>query len=250
MLRKLLEKLSRGIAFKKKLTAEFERRTIFVSPEGGGLRYWKPSLASIDPMLLNVVRNYVKPRATVWDVGGNLGFFALTAAIKSKGNIVVFEPDLSLAHLLRKTADANPDLDISIIPLAVSNSDGIALFNIAERARSTNFLTEAKGSTQTGGVRQTVQVPTIRLDTALSWFNSSPQLIKIDVEGAEHLVLEGMRHILSTVRPIVVCEVTNDNYGYVKDVLSSHNYRLLDANRLPTEVEFKLPADNVLALPL
>lgn len=134
--------------------------------------------------------------------------------------------------------------------MAVSNNDGIASFNIAERARSTNYLAAAKGSTQTGGIRQTVKVPTIRLDTVLTWFDSTPQLIKIDVEGAEHLVLEGMQNILGKVRPIVVCEVTSENYFYVKECLSSFNYRLLDANRWPDEVDFKLPADNLLALPL
>lgn len=238
------------MVLKRRLPAEFGSRPIFVSPEGGGLRYWKPDLDSIDPILLAVVRGFVQPGAIIWDVGGNLGFFTFTSAVQSKGGkVAVFEPDISLAYLLRKTANANLDLDVSIFPLAVSNRDGAAQFNIAERSRSTNFLAEAQGSTQTGGVRQTLTVPTIRLDTVLSWL-AAPDFVKIDVEGAEHLVLEGMEQVLSTARPIILCEVGLENQAFVTQILLRHRYRLLDAEQLPQQVEVATAPYNLLALPL
>lgn len=250
MLRSLFEKWSQGIVLKRYLPDEFDNRPIFVSPEGGGLRYWKPSLNSIDPMLLEVVRTFIQPGATVWDVGGNVGFFAFTSAVQSKGGqVVVFEPDLSLTYLLRKTADANPDLNISIFPFAVSNQDGTAQFNIAERARATNFLAEARGTTQTGGVRRKLTVPTLRLDTVLNWL-TVPNLIKIDVEGAEHLVLEGMENVLTVARPIIMCEVSVENQAFVSQTLRRHRYQLFDASKLPQKIEVTAAPDNVLAIPL
>ena len=235
---------------KRSLPVEFGRRRIFVSPEGGGLRYWKYNMNSIDPILLNLVRGFVKPGDTVWDVGGNLGFFTFTSAVQSKGGkVVTFEPDISLAYLLRKTADANPDLNVSILPLAVSDQDGTAQFNIAERARSTNFLAEASGSTQTGGIRRTITVPTVRLDTVLAWF-PAPDLLKIDVEGAEHLVLRGMLHLLATIRPIVMCEVDAQNQAFVTQTMLSHRYQLFDAEKLPQRVEVAVAPYTLLALPL
>ncbi len=250
MLRSIIEKWTRGIVLKRRLPVKFGSRPIFVSPEGGGLRYWKPRLDSIDPMLLEVVRTFVKPGATVWDVGGNVGFFAFTSAVQSKGGkIATFEPDLSLAYLLRKTADANPDLDVSIFPFAVSNRNGTAQFNIAERARSTNFLAAVQGSTQTGGVRRTLTVPTVRLDTVLDWF-VAPDFIKIDVEGAEHLVFEGMEKVLSAIRPIILCEVSSENQAFVSEILHRHRYQLLDADKLPQQIEVEAAPDNVLAIPL
>lgn len=238
------------MVLKRRLPLEFGSRPMFVSPEGGGLRYWKYRLDSIDPVLLEVVRGFVKPGATVWDVGGNLGFFTFTSAIQSKGGkVAVFEPDISLAHLLRRTADANPDLDVSIFPLAVSDQDGAAQFNIAERSRSTNFLAEAHGSTQTGGIRRTLTVPTIRLDTVLNWL-PAPDLLKIDVEGAEHLVLRGMEQLLTTIRPIVLCEVDADNQSFVTKTMLRHRYQLFDAEQLPQRVEVAAAPYNLLALPL
>lgn len=250
MLRSLLEKWSRGVVLKKKLPAEFGSRPIFVSPEGGGLRYWKPRLEAIDPMLTQAVRQFIRPGDTVWDVGGNLGFFAFPAAAKagSSGRVVVFEPDLFLAHLLRKTADANPDLNVDILALAASDRQGIAQFNIAERARSTNFLAEASGSTQTGGVRQTLLAPVVSLDFLLNQI-PAPNFIKIDVEGAENLVLEGMQQILRDVRPVVMCEVFKTNWEVIITNLRSHGYRVFDASQLPEMVEVKSAVDNLIALP-
>lgn len=250
MLRSLLERWSRGIILKRRLPTEFGSRPVFVSPEGGGLRYWKSRLDTIDPMLTQVVRQFVQAGNTVWDVGGNLGFFAFPAAVKVgvSGRVVIFEPDLFLAHLLRKTADANPDLNIDILALAVSDREGIARFNIAKRARSTNFLAESIGSSQTGGVRQTILVPTARLDFFLDKI-PPPDFVKIDVEGAENLVFEGMHKTLSDIRPIVLCEVFNTNWQQISDNLRSHGYRLFDANQLPKMVEASVPIENIIALP-
>ncbi len=250
MIRSLLEKWSRGIVLKKRLPAEFDNRLMFVSPEGGGLRYWKQHLETIDPMLLQAVRQFVRPGDTVWDVGGNLGFFAFPAAVKAgkNGRIVVFEPDLSLAYLLRKTADANPDLNVDILALAVSNRSGIAQFNIAMRARATNFLSDAGGSTQTGGVRQTMVVPTVYLSSLLNQM-PVPDFIKIDVERAENLVIEGMQQILEEVRPILLCEVFKVNWQHVISTLLSYDYRLFDAELLPEMVEVKTPIQNIIAIP-
>jgi len=249
MLRSLLEKWSRGVVLKRKLPAEFGGRTLYVSPEGGGLRYWKPWLDTIDPMLLHTVRDFIKPGQVVWDVGGNLGFFAFPAAVQaSGGRVAVFEPDLFLCYLLRKSAEANPDLPIDIFPLAASNRDGVAQFNIAERARSTNFLAEAAGTTQTGGVRRTFSVPTIRLDSFLQHY-PAPDFVKIDVEGAENLVIEGMLYILKEKKPAILCEVSAENFDYVSITLLAHGYQLFDANQLPERIALRAPTDNILAIP-
>ncbi len=222
---------------------------MFVSPEGGGLRYWRLRLDALDPMLLEVVRTFVQPGAVVWDIGGNVGFFAFTSAAQSRGGkVAVFEPDISLAHLLRRTADANPDLDVSIFPVAVSDRDGAAQFNIAQRARATNFLAEAQGSTDTGGVRRTLTVHTVRLDSVLDWF-AAPDFVKIDVEGAEHLVLAGMERVLSTAKPVLLCEVGSENQTCVTETLRRHGYQLLDADQLPNRVEVPVAPYNLLAIP-
>lgn len=251
MFRQLIEKLSRRVVLKRHLPTEFGGRSLFVSPEGGGLRYWKTDLSSADPMLLQVVRQWIKPGQIVWDVGGNVGLFSFSSAhqVGIDGQVAVFEPDLYLAALLRKSADANPDLNIDIFAVAVSDSAGLATFNIAERARATNFLDQSSGSTQAGGVRQKVSVPTLPLDTFMQWY-PVPHFIKIDVEGAEHLVFQGMKKLLRTIQPIILCEVSAHNWSLLNDILHQNAYQVFDAEHLPNLLKANEPCFNILAIPL
>lgn len=249
-LRNLIEVLSRGIVLKRKLPKKYGGRSIYVSPEGG-LRYWKPYLNNIDPMLLKIVDNYIFSKNIVWDVGANLGYFALSAAHKTgnEGRVLCFEPDIWLCSILKRTIERNSDLKLDIMPMAVSDKIGMANFNIAERSRSTNFLSDAYASTQTGGIRQTYSVPTINLDSVLNYY-SAPDFIKIDAEGAEHLVFEGMQKILSDHRPIILCEYAIENYDRIYKTLKKNNYEVYNGeNPELLTLAQKGVGQNILAIP-
>ncbi len=103
-LRRLAERMSRGLVLRRHLPSEFNRLPIYVSPEAG-LRYWR-SLDKVDPSLLRMVRELVKPGSIVWDVGANVGLFSLSAAALAgpTGSVLAVEPDLWLANLLIKSA--------------------------------------------------------------------------------------------------------------------------------------------------
>ncbi|MHB8319623.1 MAG: FkbM family methyltransferase [Acidimicrobiales bacterium] len=77
-------------------------------------------------------------------------------------------------------------------------------FNIAKRSRSTNHL-EGFGSTQTGGIRSNVTVPTMRLDNICN-SRPPPDFLTIDIEGAELEVLRGAQRLLR-IGPTILIEV-------------------------------------------
>jgi FkbM family methyltransferase len=145
--------------------------------------------------------------------------------------VIACEPDEWLVGLLRRsvrdqTAVAAP---ITIVPAAIARELGLRSFCIAKRARATNFLA-GYGSSQTGGVSEERCVIAIPLD----WLNErlpSPDVLKIDVEGAELEVLQGATKLLSTRRPIVVCEVSEEGSRDVTALLQSHGYTLFDGSK-------------------
>ncbi|SBW22315.1 FkbM family methyltransferase [Candidatus Protofrankia californiensis] len=55
-------------------------------------------------------------------------------------------------------------------------------------------------------------------------------MLKIDVEGAEHLVLEGGLRLLRETRPTVICEVAPANAGQVTKIFTEHGYLIFDAS--------------------
>lgn len=247
-LRSLTEKLSRGVILRRRLPREFGGFTLFVSPEGG-LRYWKPTLTHIDPMIFNVVREFITSTERLWDVGANVGMFSFTAMGKAtSGCCLAFEPDLWLCNLLRRSSKRNPSVRIDVLPVAVSDKVALAELNIAVRSRSTNFLSQAYGSTQTGGVRETQLVPTVTLDFMLENYGA-PSFIKIDAEGAEHFILRGAEKILREVRPTILCEVVMENYAEISNKLIENDYELFDADFLPERRPAKDDVSNILALP-
>ena len=250
MIRNLIEKLSRGVTLKRKLPNS--NRKIYVSPEGGGLRYWKFNMDSIDTMLTYAINNLVKKDDVVWDIGTNVGFFSFLAAEKvgSNGSVLSVEPDTWLVNILKKSCALNKDLNIHVLPVALSNNIGVAYLNIANRSRTANFLSVSPGSTQTGGVREQQVVPTFTLDFLLDSF-PKPNFVKVDVEGAERLVFSKSHKLLSEVKPIILTEVEKNNFDFLTSMFRSYDYDLFDADVLHEKglIHLDKTTANVLAIP-
>jgi FkbM family methyltransferase len=231
-IRRTVESLTREWRFKRRLPKDLGHAPLWVSA-AGGLRYLFKRMRSIDPELLGLAREVVRPGDVVWDIGANVGLFAVAAAILAgaRGRVIACEPDEWLVALLRRSAN---DQDraaapITIVSAAVAKELGLRGFCIAKRSRATNFLT-GYGSSQTGGVAEERCVIAVPLD----WLAAQlppPNVLKIDVEGAELEVLQGAANLLTTSRPIVVCEVTETGSREVAALLKSHGYVLFDGSK-------------------
>lgn len=248
--RRVLEDRTHRLVLLRRLPDPYRSTRIYVSSEGG-LRYLRPSLGSADPPLLALVRELVAPGSTVWDVGANVGLFTLAAATASGpgGFVLAVEPDAWLVNLLRRSArlPSNRSLaQIDVLCAAAAQRAGVVRFHIARRSRSTSYL-EGFGTTQTGGSREVQLVPTVTLDQ-LSEQAPLPDVLKIDVEAAEALVLQGAARVLEH-GPIVVCEVASSNAAPVSALLRGFGYRFYDgAVGRDQRREVPSPPDQLLAI--
>jgi len=93
---------------------------------------------------------------------------------------------------------------------------------------ATNFL-DGYGSTQTGGIAETRPVITYTLDSLLHWF-PPPDVLKIDVEGAELEVLLGGVEMFASYKPVILLEVAQATSKEVASLLKSMQYRLYDSD--------------------
>ena len=168
--------------------------------------------SKVDPQLLSIVSNYIKPGFVVWDIGANIGLFTLTAAVKAgrTGKVLSVEADVFNSYILSKSLKANPDLNIDLLTCAIANQKGLVQFNIANRARCSNFINLSKGNTDSGGVRNYYNVLSLTLDEIIKWYDA-PDFIKVDIEGAEKYLLAGAEELFQMYTPIVYMEVEKIN---------------------------------------
>ncbi|HVR07561.1 MAG TPA: FkbM family methyltransferase [Thermoanaerobaculia bacterium] len=250
--RTALERLSRDRVVRRRLPPELGGHTLLVSPDAA-MKLWRRDLRQADPLLFRMARELVAPGATVWDIGANVGLFAAAAAFLAgpAGRVLAVEADDWLADLLRRSAGTLPpgQAPIEVLSAAVGGTVGVADFLVASRGRAASHLASVAGSTQAGGVRSARKVMMVTLDWLLGWF-PPPDVLKLDVEGAELDCLRGAARLLARRRTTLLCEVGAGNAAAVGDLLAAAGYALYDANQpLAARQPVALPAWNTLAIP-
>jgi len=138
----------------------------------------------------------------VIDVGASVGDYALLCArlVGKKGKVLAFEPNHQLFELLEKNKLLNSFNNLLIFNLALSNRNGII-----EMRRGLGFLDSLVFK---GKIAFSYKVKTTKLDNVINKVKLKKiDLIKIDVEGAEELVLRGASHTIKTFKPKILLEV-------------------------------------------
>lgn len=222
-LRKLAEIFARGRKVRRHITINGQKIPIYVSPDAQ-LKYLKRS-GSWDQDLIHLAGKYVKRGDDVWDIGANVGVFSFAAAAMSQtGNIIAFEPDTFLVDVIKASRRLNGMKNVQVIPTAIAAEDGFAEFQVAERGRASNSLTTAGGRSQMGGVRDRFLVPTLSGESVEKYLGSAPNFIKIDVEGAELMVLKGLKDVLRTAKPTIYVELGAETKTEATTLLSDLGY--------------------------
>jgi FkbM family methyltransferase len=128
------------------------------------------------------------------DVGANHGYYTLIMAdaVGHEGRVAPVEPTPRLAELLRQTLDVNGFKHVTVVQEAATDGDGKTLQLVVPARRSLN----ARLSDVAGPTDATVDVRSVTID-ALTRDWPRVDLIKIDVEGAEEDVWEGMQQTIS-----------------------------------------------------
>ena len=197
-----------------------------------GLKYLFRPMDRIDPSLCSLAQEFVHHRSVVWDVGANVGLFAFSSAhhAGADGRVIAFEPDAWLVQLLRRSASIQPvsSARVEVVPAAVAHECDLRTFNLSSRSRATNALS-GYGSSQAGTVREEQTVATVSLDWCAKR-RPLPDVIKIDVEGAELEVLTGARFVMEVRRPVILCEVSSRSSEGVTALLKDMGYRIFNAD--------------------
>ena len=152
------------------------------------------AMARYEPGTTQIFQETVKPGMAVVDVGAHVGYYTLLAAklVGNTGKVYAFEPEQSNHAILLKNISTNGYDNVVATPMAVSDQTGISTLYITA-------LDNGRHSVYHHGLpeRGSATVETTTLDTFLEsegWPHID--LIKVDVEGAEVAVLDGMTQLM------------------------------------------------------
>lgn len=145
----------------------------------------------------------VKPNDHVVDVGANFGYYTVMFGLLAgwRGRVVAFEPLPTLVTLLRENIISNwIDTQLKVIPAACSDHAGtMRLFTSSTREANTGLAASTADENLGGDVSfEPIDVPTVTIDESLDDLGGRVDFMKIDVEGAEPLVLRGARQTIAT----------------------------------------------------
>ncbi|WP_232303992.1 FkbM family methyltransferase [Pseudofrankia sp. DC12] len=248
-IRSVAERATQRLVVQRRLPAPYQRTRIYVSSDAG-LEYLRRTLTRVEPVPTGLIRETVWPGAVVWDVGANAGLFSFAAATAAgpAGHVLAVEPDVWLVGLLRRSA-ALPAIraPVEVLAAAIGAATGVSRLCGSTRNRA---IGRRAGFGRRATVRAVMPIPTLTLDDLLA-HAPAPDLLRIDVGGAERLVLEGGHRLLAQARPTVICEVARANARPVRALLAGHGYRVLDGALAPAQrVPLAAAPSTTLALPV
>lgn len=152
-----------------------------------------------EPPLTGLIQKALKPGDTFIDVGANIGYFSLLASkmVGEKGHVVALEASPRNYISLKKNLEINSARNVRALNVAISGKRGVLpVYNSADRDRGKSTLLDARDHQLEEHVEALALAEV--LDTQEV---TGARFIKVDVEGAEVEVVQGMLPILRNTRP-------------------------------------------------
>jgi len=155
---------------------------------------------------------FLKPGMVAFDVGANLGYYTLLFAnrIGAAGRVIAIEPNPETFELLSETVALNGYGGMtSLICAAASARAGESAELFVPLGEPKNATIAFSGNNRASEL--TASVPTVSID-ALAKPLERVDFVKIDVEGAEPQVLEGMAATIERFKPTILLEFNVSRY--------------------------------------
>ncbi len=158
-----------------------------------------------EPHVAATLDRLLGPGDVFVDVGANVGYhaFRASARVGDSGRVVAVEANPENARLIAHTVGVNALTNVELVPLALAAGRGYA--NFGTHVGSNGGLLP-DGEDTIGSGRGTI-VPTMALDDL---HLDAVSVIKIDVEGAEGVVVDGAMLTIERNRPTLVMEFSQE----------------------------------------
>lgn len=178
-----------------------------------------------EPYVKKLLCSLIKQDMIVVDIGASTGYYTLLASkiMEESGLVFSFEPHPDRFRELTKNLQINKSNSVKAFNLALSDKKGEIKFESKKGLISYGYFMRTE---KDAGA---ITLKTLTLDS----FGIDPDIVKMDVEGAELEVLRGMKEILSKGKVKIICEVHPSvlsflgyNKKEIEEILQFYNYKI------------------------
>lgn len=232
---KFLKKIYRSTVYKlhiilkkKKFLARIGNLKLFIEIEDPIERAIFFDLTYEKDQILTLIKIQKKHNMDYFlDIGSNIGYYALTLAkIFSKINVYAFEPmKKTYFKLIKNIKINNLENQIKAFNFGLSNRNK----KVYMRALVKKNFIQSGGFTVHNPARElksneTLLKANLKIGDEKIKFKNKKLLVKIDVEGHEIYVLNGLRSLINKNKIFLQIEIFNENYKIVRDFLKKNNF--------------------------
>jgi len=162
-------------------------------------------LGTSEPEEQDLLARVLRPGMVFYDLGANVGFYTILGAklVGEQGKVFAMEPTPRLAEAVRANAARNAFTNVTVVQVAAGEREGTAKFVDTEFSAGNRVARDGADEGEA-----TFEVRVTSVDAYVRETGAPlPDVVMMDVEGAEIDALRGMRETLAAAKPVILCEV-------------------------------------------
>lgn len=194
--------------FKVKYKTLWGDTMTFYIPEGNAIYYY----GFFEANLTNFFVNFLQDGDVFFDIGSHVGYYSVLAnkLVSPTGQTHSFEPTPRTFESLKQNMAGKPNSTVNNRAVMDTETE-IEFVDYGPKYSAFNsFKNRTSDEMKFLTPPERIKVKTVSIDKYCADKQVAPTLIKIDAEGAEHIILQAMEQTLSTAKPVVSIEVAGE----------------------------------------
>jgi len=225
---------------------------IKVMPNDPGISQELHTFKTHEPLSTQLISKELKPGMTCLDIGSNIGYYVLleNKIVGNSGRVIAIEPSPYNFQCLEENLEFPENSNVEAYNFAAGDIDGKIRFFVNERSNGCQVLYEGRKIPNRPG--KVIEVPIKKIDNFVEENNfESIDFVRMDVEGYEYNIFQGMENTIKKFKPIIQIEVHKSHMGKEKtkkffEFFKKNNYqtksfhhRALDLPMIGTSKDIK-----------
>lgn len=187
---------------------------MLIIPNDPGISQELQTFKTHEPLSTKIISQLLRKGMICLDIGANIGYYVLLESkiVGDTGRVIAIEPSPQNYSCIQKNLQLQKSQNVNAFNFAAGDTDGSIRFFVNERSNGCKVLLEGEKLPNRPGT--VIEVPIKRMDNFLNEKEIKKiDFVRMDVEGYEWNIFQGMINTIQKSKPIVQLEVHKGRMG-------------------------------------